>query len=54
MGPEVDQVGVASFAGGNGPGDMTVEIGPDVIVRVPDDMDVARAARLIQALRGSS
>lgn len=54
MGPEVDQVGAASFAGGDGPGDMTVEIGRDVIVRVPADMNVARAAQLIQALRGSS
>jgi transposase len=55
MEPEVEQVGTAaSFAGGEGSGDMTVEIGRDVIVRVPSDMDVARAAQLIQALRGCS
>lgn len=54
MEPEVDRVGAALFAGRDGSGDMTVEIGRDVIVRVPSDMDVARAAQLIQALRGCS
>ncbi len=33
---------------------MTVEIGPDVIVRIPADVDVTRAAGLICALRCAS
>lgn len=32
---------------------LTVEIGSDVVVRLPADADVKRAAALIQALRGA-
>lgn len=35
-------------------GAMTIEIGPDVVLRVPSDVAVARAAALVQALRGAS
>jgi hypothetical protein len=31
---------------------MTVEIGADVVLRVPDDVEVARVAALVFALRG--
>lgn len=31
---------------------MTVEVGADVVLRVPDDVDVARVAALVSALRG--
>lgn len=33
---------------------LTVEIGPDVMVRIPADADVERAAALIRAMRGAS
>ncbi|NDW02763.1 transposase [Yangia sp. PrR002] len=33
-------------------GTMTVEIGADVVLRVPDDVEVARVAALVFALRG--
>lgn len=33
---------------------LTVEIGSDVVVRIPADANVARAAALIQAMRGVS
>ena len=33
---------------------LTVEIGPDVVVRIPADADVERAAALIRAMRGLS
>ena len=35
-------------------GTMTIEIGPDLVLRVPGDVAVARAASLVQALRGAS
>jgi transposase len=31
---------------------MTIEVGPDVVLRIPGDVAVARAAALILALRG--
>ncbi|PWL19790.1 MAG: IS66 family insertion sequence hypothetical protein [Altererythrobacter sp. XM-24bin4] len=33
---------------------LTVEIGPDVVVCIPADVDVTRAAALIRAMRGAS
>ena len=35
-----------------GAGVMTIEVGPDVVLRIPGDVAVARAAALILALRG--
>jgi len=35
-------------------GTMTIEIGPDLVLRVPGDVTVARAASLVRALRGAS
>jgi transposase len=35
-------------------GAVTIEIGPDVVLRIPGDVAVARAAALVQALRGAS
>ncbi len=35
-----------------GDGAMTIEIGPDVVLRIPGDVAVARAAALVLALRG--
>jgi len=34
-------------------GVMTIEVGPDVVLRIPCDVAVARAAALVQALRGA-
>ncbi len=34
-------------------GVMTIEVGPDVVLRIPGDVAVARAAALILALRGA-
>jgi transposase len=36
------------------PGVMSVEIGDDVVLRVPDDVSVKRAAALIRALCGAA
>jgi transposase len=33
---------------------MSVEIGDDVVLRVPSDVPVERAAALIRALRGAT
>lgn len=35
-------------------GFMSVEIGDDVVLRVPDDVSVERAAALVRALRGAT
>jgi transposase len=35
-------------------GMLAVEIGADLVLRVPGDVPVARAAALVQALRGAS
>jgi transposase len=46
---------VAEVATGIVPmGIMTVEIGPEVVVRIPGDVAVERAAALVRALRGLS
>jgi transposase len=47
--------GVAEVATGIVPmGIMTVEIGPEVVVRIPGGVAVERAAALVRALRGLS
>lgn len=35
-------------------GILAVEIGTDLVLRIPGDVPVARAAALVQALRGAS
>jgi transposase len=37
-----------------GTGVMTIEVGPDVLLRIPGDVAVERAAALVRALRGAS
>ena len=51
----VDQP-VSSTAVGaqGGSGVMTIEVGPDLLLRIPGDVAVERAAALILALRGAS
>jgi transposase len=44
----------AEAAQGGGIGVMTIEVGPDVVLRIPGDVAVARAAALVRALRGAS
>ena len=48
---EEGEVGETACDGGAGLGNMTVEIGRDVVMRIPVHMDVTRAVQLIQALR---
>ena len=48
---EEGKVGETACYGGAGLGNMTVEIGRDVVMRIPVHMDVTRAVQLIQALR---
>jgi len=38
----------------NGPGVMTIEVGPDLLLRIPGDVAVERAAALARALRDAS
>lgn len=38
----------------NGIGVMTVEVGPDLRLRIPCDVAVERAAALVRALRGAT
>jgi transposase len=38
----------------DGNGVMTVEVGPDLLLRIPGDVAVDRAAALVRALRGAS
>ena len=38
----------------DGSGVMTIEVGPDLRLRIPGDVAVERAAALVQALRGAS
>jgi len=51
----VDQP-LPSTAGGarGGSGVMTIEVGPDLRLRIPGDVAVERAVALVQALRGAS
>ena len=37
-----------------GSGVMTIEVGPDLLLRIPGDVAVERAAALVRALRGAS
>ena len=50
----MDQLGASSSSetATGGAGVMTIEVGPDVVLRIPGDVAVARAAALILALRG--
>ena len=50
----MDQLGASSSTetATGGAGVMTIEVGPDVVLRSPGDVAVARAAALILALRG--
>ena len=50
----MDQLGASSSTetATGGAGVMTLEVGPDVVLRIPGDVAVARAAALILALRG--
>lgn len=54
-GPQVatDAPTVSEVAEGS-KGIMTLEIGSDLVLRVPDDVVVARVASLVRALRGAS
>jgi transposase len=38
----------------NGSGVMTIEVGPDLLLRIPSDVEVERAAALARALRGAA
>jgi transposase len=38
----------------NGDGVITIEVGPDLLLRIPGDVAVERAAALVRALRGAS
>jgi|TARA_Y100001933_G_C18989011_1_gene559665 transposase len=38
----------------NGSGVMTIEVGPDLLLRIPSDVAVERAAALVRALRGAA
>jgi transposase len=40
--------------GQGGIGVMTIEVGPDLLLRIPGDVAVERAAALVRALRGAS
>ena len=50
----MDQLGASSSTetATGGAGVMTIEVGPDLLLRIPGDVAVARAAALILALRG--
>ena len=50
----MDQLGASSSSetATGGAGVMTIEVGPDVVLRIPGDVAVERAAALILALRG--
>ena len=51
----MDQLGASSSTetATGGAGLMTIEVGPDVVLRIPGDVAVERAAALILALRGA-
>ncbi len=51
----MDQLGASSSTetATGGAGVMTIEVGPDVVLRIPGDVAVERAAALILALRGA-
>ncbi len=43
-----------AVAAQGGPGVMTIEVGSDLLLRIPGDVAVDRAAALVRALRGAS
>jgi transposase len=51
----MDQLGASSSTetATGGAGVVTIEVGPDVVLRIPGDVAVERAAALILALRGA-
>jgi transposase len=51
----MDQLGASSSTetATSGAGVMMIEVGPDVVLRIPGDVAVERAAALILALRGA-
>jgi transposase len=54
--PETMDRPVSSRAevGQDGIGVMTIEVGPDLLLRIPGDVAVDRAAALVRALRGAT
>ena len=52
----VDQVVPSStaVAAQEGSGMITIEVGPDLLLRIPGDVAVERAAALVRALRGAT
>jgi transposase len=52
--PVGSQVAAAAEVSQSGNGVMTIEVGPDLVLRIPGDVAVDRAAALVQALRGGS
>ena len=52
----MDQLGASSSTetATGGAGVMTIEVGPDLLLRIPGDVAVDRAAALVRALRGAS
>ena len=51
MGP---QASASAEVSQSGSGVMTIEVGPDLLLRIPCDVAVERAAALVRALRGAS
>ena len=45
---------LTAVAAPGGSGVMTIEVGPDLLLRIPGDVAVKRAAALVRALRGAS
>lgn len=43
-----------AVAAQGGPGAMTIEVGSDLLPRIPGDVAVDRVAALVRALRGAS
>lgn len=52
--PMGQQVSAAVEARQSGSGVMTIEVGPDLLLRIPGDVAVDRAAALVRALRGAA
>jgi transposase len=51
--PVIPPVSAAAEAAQCGSVVMTIEVGPDLLLRIPGDVAVDRAAALVQALRGA-
>jgi transposase len=52
--PTGPRVSVSAEVSERGSGVMTIEVGPDLLLHIPGDVAVDRAAALVQALRGAS